>query len=139
MPVVKTAELTGPALDWAVAVAVKGGLGADGRPVDPPLIRPFVNTKGAAVYLTETKQRWGVWYRPSKDWDQGGPIIESLKGFEMKLWLSAPAATCCEAHLHNCAGDWIQFGPTPLIAAMRCYVASKLGDEVEIPAELEGL
>jgi len=27
-------------------------------------------------------------------------------------------------------------GPTPLIAAMRCYVASKLGDEVEIPQEL---
>jgi hypothetical protein len=27
-------------------------------------------------------------------------------------------------------------GPTPLIAAMRCYVASKLGDTVEIPEEL---
>jgi hypothetical protein len=30
----------------------------------------------------------------------------------------------------------IGFGPTPLIAAMRCYVASKLGDEVEVPNEL---
>jgi hypothetical protein len=28
------------------------------------------------------------------------------------------------------------FGPTPLIAVMRCYVALKLGDEVEIPEEL---
>ena len=27
------------------------------------------------------------------------------------------------------------FGPTPLIAAMRCYVASVLGDEVEVPDE----
>jgi hypothetical protein len=26
--------------------------------------------------------------------------------------------------------------PTPLIAAMRCYVASKLGDDIEIPEEL---
>jgi hypothetical protein len=26
--------------------------------------------------------------------------------------------------------------PTPLIAAMRCYVASKLGDEVDVPDEL---
>lgn len=26
--------------------------------------------------------------------------------------------------------------PPPLIAAMRCYVASKLGDEVDIPEEL---
>ena len=30
------------------------------------------------------------------------------------------------------------YGPTPLIAAMRCYVASKLGDEVEVPVELLG-
>ena len=28
------------------------------------------------------------------------------------------------------------FGPTPLIAAMRCYVSGKLGDEVDIPEEL---
>lgn len=27
--------------------------------------------------------------------------------------------------------------PTPLIAAMHCYVANKLGDEVEIPEELK--
>ena len=34
-------------------------------------------------------------------------------------------------------GVWIdQHGPTPLIAAMRCYVTSKLGDEVEIPKDL---
>jgi hypothetical protein len=35
--------------------------------------------------------------------------------------------------------DWPRHyfvGPTPLIAAMRCYVASKLGDEVEVPEEL---
>jgi hypothetical protein len=31
-------------------------------------------------------------------------------------------------------GLW--FGPTPLIAAMRCYVASKLGDDINIPEEL---
>jgi hypothetical protein len=34
-----------------------------------------------------------------------------------------------------------QYGPTPLIAAMRCYVASKFGDDlvlfkVEVPDEL---
>lgn len=27
-------------------------------------------------------------------------------------------------------------GPTPLVAAMRCYVASKLGDVVDVPKEL---
>jgi hypothetical protein len=34
---------------------------------------------------------------------------------------------------HNIQTD----GPTPLIAAMRCYVASKLGDEIDIPEELK--
>ena len=28
------------------------------------------------------------------------------------------------------------YGTTPLVAAMRCYVASKLGDEVDVPVEL---
>jgi hypothetical protein len=31
-------------------------------------------------------------------------------------------------------GFW---GDTPLIAAMRCFVTSKLGDEIEIPEELK--
>jgi hypothetical protein len=30
-------------------------------------------------------------------------------------------------------------GPTPLIAAMRCYVASVLGDEVEVPDSLTNI
>ena len=70
------------------------------------------------------------------NWAQGGPIIERIGGFHMKVWLDSKPNIKCEAHIHNYEGDWIMFGPTPLIAAMRCYVASKLGDEVEIPEEL---
>ena len=55
---------------------------------------------------------------------------------EFKHWLESKPDTCCEAHIHNYEGDWIQFGPTPLIAAMRALVQSKLGDEVDIPEEL---
>lgn len=33
---------------------------------------------------------------------------------------------------------WDGNGETPLIAAMRCYVASRLGDEVDVPEELCG-
>jgi len=43
------------------------------------------------------------------------------------------------ASVYNYAeADWHLHteGTTPLIAAMRCYVASKLGDEVDIPTEL---
>jgi len=64
---------------------------------------------------------------PSTDWSQGGPIIEREK---MTLeWTG-------ENWMAYIRHDDEYFGPTPLIAAMRCYVASKLGDEVEIPEEL---
>jgi len=66
--------------------------------------------------------------RYSTDWAQGGPIIEREKlniepisNINGDQWVS----------------DGVWYGPTPLIAAMRCYVASKLGDKVEIPEELK--
>lgn len=62
-------------------------------------------------------------YKPSTDWSQGGPIIEREK---MGVFPT-----------HDGWAAGMQSGPTPLIAAMRCYVANKLGDEVEIPKELE--
>jgi hypothetical protein len=68
----------------------------------------------------------------STDWAQGGPIIDreiaKIERFSDSLW-EATAFT-------KNAQDIVQNGPTPLIAAMRCYVAFKLGDEVEIPEEL---
>ena len=66
----------------------------------------------------------------STDWSQGGPIIER-EGIQL--------------HVNEAKTEWLgscwgypaqQYGPTALIAAMRCYVASKLGDEVEIPDDL---
>jgi hypothetical protein len=65
-----------------------------------------------------------AWTKYSTDWAQAGPIIERER--------------IC---LIDQGGDYWQalwgwkeaFGSTPLIAAMRCYVASKLGDEVEVP------
>ena len=64
----------------------------------------------------------------STQWAQGGPIIER-EGISIDLWGNDKwVANYCEAE---------QFGPTPLVAAMRSYVASKLGDEVNIPEELK--
>jgi hypothetical protein len=70
----------------------------------------------------------------SRKWEAGGPIIEreginlfQRKGIaakEGRLWLAYN-----DAQLE-------QHGPTPLIAAMRCYVASKRGDTIEVPEEL---
>jgi hypothetical protein len=62
----------------------------------------------------------------STDWAQGGPIIEREGIAVGKSWESWKAFT------DTSTGE----GPTPLIAAMRCYVASKLGDTVNIPKEL---
>jgi hypothetical protein len=113
----KTAELTGAALDWAVAKCEGPNSVASCYydEDDLPMCRD------EALYME---------WQPSTNWAQGGPIIEREKiavwhrGDEWP-WRAQQSDT---SHLKG--------GPTPLIAAMRCYVASKLGDEVEIPQEL---
>lgn len=138
----KTSELTGPALDWAVAKCEQKPLVFRGRkwPTDgaatveyaPWAVHPVVNGSGPFVASLCNST-----YSPSTDWAQGGPIIErermhidclrSADHYRAAVWEAWPYATGTK-HIHQ--------GPTPLIAAMRCYVASKLGDEVEIPEEL---
>lgn len=123
----KTAELTGAALDWAVAKA-------EGRRV---YIGHNHTMTGPAIHDAELVDMGvddGFVFAPSTDWSQGGPIIEREcieVGRQGGEWIA-----CIDVPEN---GDWEaagQYGPTPLVAAMRCYVASKLGDEVEIPEEL---
>ena len=67
----------------------------------------------------------------STDWSQGGPIIEREK---IRLnYGVGEEGFYCEAYI---TAGTCQHGPTPLTAAMRCYVASKLGDKVDVPEEL---
>jgi hypothetical protein len=66
-------------------------------------------------------------YMPSVDWAQGGPIIEREK---IQLWVGQQWNASMESNSIN--PSEFESGQTPLIAAMRCYVASKLGDEVEV-------
>lgn len=115
---IKTSELTGAALDWAVAKCE--GIRK------PDLVGGF---DGIGNY----SEPW----EPSTNWSQGGPIIErefiDLMGDEFLVGQHNAWAAINERE----AAQYECFGPTPLIAAMRCYVASKLGDEVEIPDELQ--
>lgn len=102
---IRTSELIGPGLDWAVEKALP----------------------------------WRYYGRPtpaySTNWAHGGPIIACAG---IGVWPS-------ESGDHD--GEWcarmidtyITYSPTPLIAAMRCYVASKLGVEIEVPDELIGV
>lgn len=69
-------------------------------------------------------------FYPSTNWAQGGPIIER-EGIE-----TTRGGAYAEHFWKATRNSITAYGPTQLIAAMRCYVASKLGDEVEIPEEI---
>jgi hypothetical protein len=102
---IKTNELTGVALDWAVT-----------------------KCEGFDHEVTSGDE-WGLWGWAT-DWAQGGPIIEreriAIDWSEGNEWCAS-----CESNPTR-----IFSAATPLIAAMRCYVASKLGDDVDVPEEL---
>jgi hypothetical protein len=70
----------------------------------------------------------GAWYAPSTDWSQGGAIIER-EG--ISVWVFDDVTWKAEVPLVGV--DCVYEGSTPLVAAMRCYVVSKLGDEVDVP------
>jgi hypothetical protein len=115
----KTSELQGPALDWAVAKCAGKGIEFE-DPADP-----WLTLDGIAYQPLHS-------YTPTTDWAQGGPIIER-EGIHIKKhpsdWIALPYDSVFSEEAY-------QQGPTPLIAAMRCYVASQLGDEIEVPDEL---
>ena len=106
----KTSELSGAALDWAVAKCE--GIQWEQGDLDA--------------------QEYGPGFEPSTNWAHGGPIIERAR-LDITPWPNESDENLrWQCHQHDNI-DCVMFGPTPLIAAMRCYVASKLGDEVEIP------
>ena len=109
----KTSELTGAALDWAVA-----------------------KCEGIDYMKDDVRFRGAYARKYSTDWSQGGAIIEREKIDVMwcgDRWCAYTAdAECTTGEVRQLVTE----GATPLIAAMRGYVASKLGDEVELPEEL---
>ena len=112
MPKIKTSELTAPALDWAVAKCE----GID-----------LFETEGW-LYAEEGRKP----YRPSTDWALAGPIIER-ELIRLDTAYNYTDGQWC-ARMDTVGGWWP--GETPLIAAMRCYVASRMTDEVEVPEVL---
>lgn len=118
----KTSELKEHALDWAVTT------------IEEPN-ELYSDDYGLKLWRyrrnNETIDGFFM-YRYSAVWVQGGEIIErECISIEHKTDTGVWVATRIEGSAVS-----EEYGDTPLIAAMRCYVASKLGDEVEIPAEL---
>jgi hypothetical protein len=114
---VKTTELQGAALDWAVTFAEYPSTEHD----------VWRNFRSECRYST--------------DWAQGGPIIEregiALDCLRTCFVIDSWVATSEMVREGDHYSPVIEFtGSTPLLAGMRCYVASKMGDEVEVPNEL---
>jgi hypothetical protein len=120
---IKTSALSGASLDWAVAKIELGN-----------------NFK----YLSITKDKKLFYHDPGDNykyisyssWNLVGSIIERERidlqakinaGSDYDEWLATVGFGSKQRR---------RYGPTPMIAAMRCFVASKLGDEVDIPKEL---
>ena len=103
---IETSKLTDAALDWAVTKAI-----GEYKPAPVP--------------------------NYSTDWAQGGPIIEQER---LQVTTERNGTWICSIPFAVEIGGYRKYifthGPTPLIAAMRCYVASKLGDEVDVPDEI---
>ena len=123
----KTNELTGAALDWAVAKCMTGGeLFQSGRVAHAVVLHSVGGSM--APYFVKDSGVVRCVFEPSTNWAQGGPIIERER-FVIEPWGLHWVASVSRCILHH--------GPTPLTAAMRCYVASKLGGEIDIPEELK--
>jgi hypothetical protein len=110
----KTSELSGAALDWAVAKC----------------------ESALPASFADWSQRWPKY---STEWGRGGPIMDRER-------INTAWNLCADPKRPNF--NWMATcpdkgmcvsipGPTMLIAAMRCYVASKLGNTVDIPEELK--
>jgi hypothetical protein len=106
---IQVSNLTGPALDWAVA-KIEG----TNHTLAPTAENPNKFFTFAANYCGE--------------WAMGGPIIErECMEFDYDE----------ETQMYSCYnGINGERGKTHLIAAMRCFCASKLGDTADIPEEL---
>jgi hypothetical protein len=111
----KTNDLIGDQLDWAVAKCERVEFTYEDHP---------------------HHEMFDMHY--STDWSQGGPIIERE---EISITNGAEGRWIGAIDNPEAGGEWDwrwnRVGPTPLIAAMRCFVTSKLGDTVEIPEELK--
>jgi hypothetical protein len=121
---IKVSEASGPVLDWMVAKA--NGASADA-------LESYVDGLRCADegdYCT--------------DWSQGGPIIETKidclrkrsKAEEASLAYPNPNFKFKAEIFADIDGYFCAFGPTPLIAGLRCFVVSRLGETVEVPEEL---
>ena len=129
---IKTEELKGVALDYAVAIA-NGVNSKIIRLSKPSLTTWMLDEDGSYTgqYMTGPSLIFSRW-------ETAGPIIEkemiqlNPSGVGDNAW----TARIKQKLPPGMNGYFEKSGSSPLIAAMRCYVASKLGEVVNVPKEL---
>lgn len=113
---IKTSELSGAALNWAVATL-------EGK-------RVTIMRDSDGALFPQPVWADGIWQQDyERSWALAGLIIE-------REGISWHCGNKTSWHAYAYGSPTNYNGPTPLIAAMRCFVASKLGDEVDVPEEL---
>ena len=115
MKTVQVSDLSGAALDWAVAMAE--GL--------EPLIED-----GKVYTFINNESDFMLSFEPSIDWRRAGPIIEREN---ILLNVDSNGGHC--AQLFGTISP-VCHGATKLEAVMRAYVSHKLGNTIEVPAVL---
>lgn len=126
---VKTSELIGKSLDFAVSIA----LGHE-------MVQDAVSGQYFARLNRDQLRKQNTYYSPNEQyrdlpfvgystlWSHGGPLIDSER---IDVFCSENqwcAQMDCRVHS--------SYGKTALIAAMRCFVASVFGEEVDLPQDI---
>lgn len=148
----RTCDLIGAALDWAVAqvCVAQGSVSID--PHDAKSGLPYMTfdadgpciwgsgREAVGTFSRETGKPWvihgpGGRFKPSTDWSQGGPLL-----YQHRISSIAPG-TASGVWWGQMPGSSVLYstkGPDPLVAGLRRLVSEHLGDSVDVPAELVG-
>lgn len=148
---VKTAELSGPALDYAVAIATEAWKSAHTlyptMTLDPSFsgveARPYPRGEFGSSLMTcvlvpnNPFRQDPQPFCPSTEWSHGGRLIDKFKvQFERLLSGNYRAQATSSADSETVIGCPWETGDDHLKAACRAIVGAHLGDTVQIPAEL---
>ena len=123
MKTIKVSEATLIQLDWLVAVCL-GGTNFWRDTVATYWIEIDGKDRALSSKWSEVQS-----FHPTTNWGTIGEII-----YRERISITSP--TIGEWWARDSSGRNCRGGTNPLIAACRCYVASKMGETVEVPEEL---
>lgn len=143
MTLLKTSDLTGPALDWAVATAL--GISFTLHRGRPAQVKHF-DPEGPAHDFDASANKMYLYLQYSTNWADGGPLLEPN---DIIYWRDGENFRALMPDHDSCGGYYDpdcgvldvstfdgQEGPTALIAATRCLVSQRFGQDIDVPDEV---